>query len=192
MTTTYRLSTAGRRTALLLVVGALSIWLFAIWSLGSTLGLSFNPLRFWSELRASIEAGLGIGKIVPALLMVVLIVATPLLLWNIVSEYACRYIVGPDGLRFESLGVALTYPWAGIRAIHRDDDDADDPLDEVVLDDDYTTQIKNPLLRFLHGQAFGRRRLPIYGGIERREELLAEIRSRAGSLGGLVGDEATA
>lgn len=180
MTTTYRLSPAGRRTALLLMLGALAIWIFAIWSFGNTLGISYNPLTVAGELRASIDAGLTVGKLVPALLMLVLIVATPLLVWNILEEYAASYTVSPEGLRFESLGVRLTYPWTGMQAISRSDDDADEPLDEVLLDADYTGQIKNPLLRFLHGQAYGRRRLPIYGGLAHRDELLAEIRSRAG------------
>jgi 4-amino-4-deoxy-L-arabinose transferase-like glycosyltransferase len=191
MTATYRLSPLGRRTALLLMFGALAIWLFAIWSFGDTLGVSYNPLRFWGELRASLEAGLGLGKIVPALLMLVLIVATPLLIWNILEEYGAAYTVTPEGLRFESLGVALTYPWAGMRAIERSDEDADEPLDEVLLDGDYTGQIKNPLLRFLHGQAYGRRRLPIYAGLERREELLTEIRNRAGLVAIELAESAT-
>jgi hypothetical protein len=180
MTTTYRLSPTGRRTALLLMFGALAIWIFAIWSFGDTLGVSYNPLTFWSELQASIAAGLGLGRLIPALLMLVLIVATPLLIWNILEEYGAAYTVAPDGLRFESLGVSLTYPWSGMQTIQRSDEDADEPLDEVLLDADYTGQISNPLLRFLHGQAYGRRRLPIYGGLERRDELLGEIRSRAG------------
>jgi 4-amino-4-deoxy-L-arabinose transferase-like glycosyltransferase len=180
MQKTYRLSPAGRRTALLLMLAALAIWLFAIWSFGNTLGISYNPLAFVGELRASLDAGLGLGKIVPALLMLVLIVATPLLIWNILEEYAASYTVSDDGLRFEALGVALTYPWAGMHAVRRSDADSDEPLDEVLLDSDYTKQVKNGLLRFLHGQAYGRKVLPIYSGLERRDELLAEIRLRAG------------
>jgi hypothetical protein len=135
-------------------------------------------------LRAALQGdngqGLSIGQIVPALLMLVLIVATPLVIWNILEEWAAGYTPTETGLRFTSLGVALIYPWAGIGAIRRVDDDSDEPMDELLLREDYTRQIRNPLLRFLHGQAYGRTKLPIYAGLQGRDELLAEIRQRAG------------
>ena len=177
---TYRLSSSGRRTALILLVGALIIWAFALWTFRSTLGISYNPLAFWGTLRQSVEQGLSISQIVPALLMLVLIVATPLVIWNILEEWAAAYTPTESGLRFESLGVALTYPWPGIAAIRRLDADADEPADEVVLREDYTGQIRNPVLRFLHSQAYGRTKLPLYAGLEDREALLAEIRQRVG------------
>jgi hypothetical protein len=177
---TYRLSPSGRRTALILLVGALIIWAFALWTFRSTLGISYNPLRFWGSLRAAIQGdqgqGLSIAQIVPALLMLVLIVATPLVIWNIFEEWSAAYTLTDAGLRFASLGIDLTYPWAGIDAIRRVDDDSDEPLDELLLREDYTRQIRNPLLRFLHGQAYGRKKLPLYAGLEDRDELLAEIR----------------
>lgn len=181
---TYRISSSGRRTAIILLVGALIIWAFAIWTFRSTLGLSFNPIEFWGNLRAAIEGtngqGLSISQIVPALLMLVLIVATPLVVWNILEEWAAAYTPAEEGLRFSSLGIALTYPWAGIGAIRRVDEDADEPIDELVLNEDFTRQIRNPLLRFLHAQAYGRTRLPLYAGLEDREELLDEIRRHVG------------
>jgi hypothetical protein len=180
---TYRLSPSGRRTALILLVGALIIWAFALWTFRRTLGISYNPLLFWSSLRAAIQGqsgqGLSIGQIVPALLMLVLIVATPLVIWNILEEWAAAYTPTDAGLRFASLGVDLTYPWVGIGAIRRVDDDADEPMDELLLREDYTRQIRNPLLRFLHGQAYGRTKLPLYAGLQDRDELLNEIRQRA-------------
>jgi len=181
---TYRLSSAGRRTALILLIGALIIWAFALWTFRSTLGISYNPLQFWASLRAAIQSdngqGLSIGQIVPALLMLVLIVATPLVIWNILEEWAAAYTPTEDGLRFVSLGVDLIYPWAGIDSVRRVDDDADEPLDELLLREDYTRQIRNPLLRFLHGHAYGRKKLPLYAGLQDRDELLDEIRRRAG------------
>jgi hypothetical protein len=177
---TYRLSPAGRRTAIILLVGALIIWAFALWTFRSTLGISYNPLAFWSSLRASVDAGLSVGQIVPALLMLVLIVATPLVIWNVLEEWAAAYTPTEEGLRFSSIGVALTYPWSGIAAVRAVDSDSDEPMDELLLSDDFTGQIKNPLLRFLHAQAYGRTRLPIYAGLEQRDELLSEIQQRAG------------
>ena len=177
---TYRLSSSGRRTALILLIGALIIWAFALWTFRSTLGISYNPLAFWGTLRQSVEQGLSVSQIVPALLMLVLIVATPLVIWNILEEWAAAYTPSESGLRFESLGVALTYPWPGIAALRRVDADADEPIDEVILREDYTGQIRNPVLRFLHRQAYGRTKLPLYAGLEDREALLDEIRQRAG------------
>lgn len=173
---TYRLSPAGRRLALALLAGALFIWLFALWSFSSTLRISYNPLAFWSTLQAAIAAGLGVGQVVPALLMLALIVATPLLIWNLLAEWAAGYTPTSEGLHFESLGVALILPWAAVRDLRPADDHADEPLDELLLTSDHTAQIANPLVRALHRQAFGRSRLLIYPGVEQRDELIAEIR----------------
>lgn len=176
---TYRLSTVGRRTTIILLIGALAIWGFALWSFSSTLGISYHPSFFWSTLTKSIDEGLTISQIIPALLMLVLIVATPLLVWNLLEEWAATYTPTESGLRFESLGICVVYPWQAIQRVQRVDDDSDDPIDELHLTDDYTNQIRNPFLRFLHAQAYGRQRLPIYAGLENRDELLTEIRHRA-------------
>ena len=176
---TYRISSSGRRTALILLVGALIIWIFALWTFGSTLGISYNPVAFWGTLRASIEQGLSISQLVPALLMLVLIVATPLVIWNICEELAAAYTPTEDGLHFTALGVKLILPWAGISAIRRVDEDSDEPMDELILREDYTSQIRNPLLRFLHAQAYGRTKLPIYAGVADRDDLLAVIHQQA-------------
>lgn len=177
---TYRLSASGRRTSLILMIGALAVWAFALWTFRSTLGISYNPVEFWGTLRQSVEQGLSISQIVPALLMLMLIVATPLVIWNILEEWAAVYTAADDGLRFESLGVALTYPWPAIAGLRRVDEDSDEPVDELMLNQDLTPQVRNPVLRFLHRQAYGRARLPIYAGLENRDDLLAEISQRAG------------
>ncbi|NJK79933.1 MAG: hypothetical protein HC893_02130 [Chloroflexaceae bacterium] len=177
---TYQLSATGRRMALVLLLAALAIWAFALWSFRSTLSLDYNPLNLWPSLQASIAAGLTVSQIVPALLMLVLIVATPLVIWNLLEEWAASYTPTEEGLRFSSLGVDLVYPWVGIQAIRRVDDDSNDPMDELILAEDYTGQITNPLLRFLHGQAYGRRTLPLYAGLADRDELLETIRQYTG------------
>jgi hypothetical protein len=174
---TYRLSAAGRRLTIILLIAALLIWIFAVWSFASTLRISYNPVELWPSLQQSLAAGLGVGQVVPALLMLGLIVATPLLIWSLLEEWAAAYTPTPDGLRFESLlGLSLLHPWAAITAVRRADDDADEPLDELLLAEDHSAQIAQPVLRFLHRQAFGGTRLPIYAGLEDRDELLAEVR----------------
>lgn len=176
---TYRLSSAGRRTAIVLLLGALIIWAFALWTFQTTLGtVEGQSLGFFAAVSQNLRDGLRISQIVPALLMLVLIVATPLVIWNILEEWAATYTATEDGLRFSSLGVSLTYPWSGMVGLRREDDDVDEPLDEVLLNEDYTRQIRNPLLRFLHGQSYGRTKLPIYAGLENRDDLLAEIAAR--------------
>ena len=107
---TYRLSPAGRRPTLVLLVAALLIWAFAIWSFASTLRISYNPLQLWPSLQQSLADGLGVGQVVPALLMLALIVAKPFLIWNLIEEWAAVYTPTPEGLRVESLGIRVTNP----------------------------------------------------------------------------------
>lgn len=171
---TYRLSPAGKRQTLVLLVAALLIWAFAVWSFASTLRISYNPLQLWPSLQQSLAAGLGLGQVVPALLMLVLIIATPLLIWSLLEELSAAYTPAPDGLRFESLGVRLIYPWASIGGLRRPDD-GDEPLDELLVAGDPAARIANPIVRFLHRQGVGQGRLPIYPGVEARDELIAEI-----------------
>jgi hypothetical protein len=161
----YRLSSAGRRTAIMLLVGALLVWAFAIWSLISSLQVNLAQIQ-----------SLNLGQVLPALLMVVLVVATPFLLWNLLEEWSATYATSDDGLRFESLGVTINVPWSAIVGLHPADDDGDEPLDEIMLRQDVGAQIVNPILRFLHRQAYGARHLPVYAGLESRAELLNEIR----------------
>jgi hypothetical protein len=179
---TYRLSPVGRRTSLVLLVGALLIWAFALWSFASTLKLSYNPAQLWPTLQASLSSGLGVGQVVPALLMLALIVATPLLIWNLLEEWSAAYTPDDDGLRFDSLGIMITCPWPTVAGLRSVDDDGDEPLDEILLRQDATTQITNPLLRFLHRQAYGRRSLPVYAGLEDRADLLSVIRHHTASI----------
>ncbi|MDZ4720822.1 MAG: hypothetical protein SH847_20385 [Roseiflexaceae bacterium] len=163
--TTYRLSPSGRRTTIVLLIGALIIWAFAIWTLRSTL--------------ATDAPSPTIGQIIPALLMIVLIIATPLVVWNLLEEWSAAYTPADDGLRFTALGIDLIYPWAGIARLRAVDDDTDEPMHELLFNADYTSSIRNPLLRFLHAQAYGRTKLPIYAGLAERDALIAEIHRQA-------------
>lgn len=177
---TYQLSALGRRNVVLLMIGAALIWVFAVWVFQSTLAISMNPSTMLDALQATLSEGLTVDRTVPALFMIVLMVAAPLTMWNIAMEWGVRYTPLADGLRYESSGVSLMIPWTSIAEIRTIDADSDEPAHELRLKVDPTTQITNPLLRILHAQAYGRAVLPLYAGIEHREELIDEIRRRAG------------
>lgn len=179
--TTYRLSPSARRSAMALLIGALLIWVFALWTLRISIATSSDPSTgLLQALRENLDRGLSLGQMIPALLMVVLLAATPLVAWSILEELGAQYTPTDAGLRFTSFGIALTCPWSSVIGIRRRHDDADDPLDEVTLRDDPSIQIRNPLVRWLHRQACGAGRLPIYSGVENRDDLLREICTHAG------------
>lgn len=177
---TYRLSAAGRRLNLALLFGALLIWFFAFWSFSSTLGIQYSPAEFRPSVQAVFTAGLGVGRVVPALLMLALLIATPLLIWSLLVEGTAQYTLDGDGVRFTALGMTLHCPWRAIAALHAVDEDRDEPLDVVICTVDPTEQIANPILRALQRGVVGRNRLPIYAGLEAREQLITTIRDRAG------------
>ncbi len=178
---TYRLSPSARRSAIVLLIGALMVWVFALWTLRISIATGSDPSAgFVQALRENLERGMAIGQIIPALLMVVVLVAAPLVAWNILEELGAQYTLTDAGLRFTSFGVALTCPWSSVVGVRRRDDDTDEPLDEVALSDDPSSQIRNPLVRWLHRQACGARRLIIYSGVEDRDDLVREIRTHAG------------
>lgn len=163
----YHLSPSGQRTTLVLLAGALVIWAFAIWTLRSS-------------LAALNTDGPTVSQVVPALLMVILIIATPLVIWNLLEEWSAQYTTSPDGLQFRSMGLVLTIPWDGISAVRLAEQDADEPVHELLLTQDISNQIGNPLVRFLHTQAYGSTKLPIFGGLADREQLLHEIQTHTG------------
>lgn len=175
----YQLSSVGRRNTLLLMIGAGLIWAFAVWTFQSTLNISYatdgitNAFGvLWSD------EGLSVNKAVPALFMLVLMIAAPLTMWNIAMEWVARYIPTNDGLRYESMMVNMLIPWNSISEIRAVDADSDEASYELRLKADPTTQISNPLWRMLHAQAYGRTVLPIHAGIDQRDDLIDEIRRR--------------
>lgn len=174
---TYRLTAAGRRTTIILMLGAILLWVFAFWTLPSTLGIRYLDLA--STLRAAIAGGLGPGRLIPAGILIMMLVAAPLLMWGLGEEWSTSYTVAEDGLTYRTVaGIALHYPWGAIRALRQDG--ADDTVADLIVQTDATGQIRNPILRWLHRQAIGARRVPIYADVESRDELVAEILQRSG------------
>lgn len=182
---TYRLSQAGRRMAYLLLAGAVVVWVFALWTLKNTLKIGFRPQNLWPSLRALGRRIVGspgaqpltAEEIIPSVVMVVLLVVVPLLIWNIIEELRSSISAGTKGLTFRSLGIELFYPWEEVSVLRPVDEEGEEPLDELVMRTSRLSEIRNPLVRFFHWQAYGRNKLPLYGGLEERDDLIARIRS---------------
>ncbi len=181
---TYRLGRAGRRMAYLLLAGAVLIWVFALWTLKNTLKLGFRPENLGPSLRLLGQRLVGAEgttpltpeETIPAVVMLVLLLVIPLLIWNIVEELRSTIAVRPEGIVFRSLGLELACPWSDVADLRPVDEESDEPLDELVLRTSHLGQIRNPLVRFLHWQAYGRYKLPLYGGLEEREDLIDRVR----------------
>ncbi len=176
----YQLSSDGRRNAWLLLVGAALILMFSIWTFQSTLGISYVPGDIGASLGTMWSEGLTVNRTVPALFMLVLMIAAPLTMWNISMELICRYELTEDGLRYQAVGVDISIPWDGIAEIRTVDADSDEPSDELVLTNAPTSQISNPVFRLLFRQSYGAKVLPVYPGVQERAELMTEIRRRSG------------
>lgn len=180
---TYRLDRTGRRTALLLTLGAASVWVFALWKLPDVLSSGTLRVRYLDpgSWVGAVSQGLAVTQIVPALLLLVLIIATPLLLWNLIEEWFTTYTVRDDGLVYDTIqGISVVYDWNTIRSLRPVDPEANDPLYELIVDGNGVCQINNPVLRWLHSQAWSRGRIPIYAHVTDRDELLDQIVTRAG------------
>ncbi len=173
MSQCYRLSPVGRRDNLLMIIVAMILWIFAVWSIASTLRLRLHPAVFWSDLQRVFTQPPTIEQAVPALLMLVLIVATPLMIWNLIAEWDATFRLTNEGLEYQTLGFRLCYHWHNILAI-QPQSTADEAV-AIVCRYDPVDALKNPLRRWLHQQMHGRQRLLIGPGIERRAELLQAI-----------------
>lgn len=203
---TFAMSRDGRRQAIVLLLGVVSIWVFALWTLVTTL-----------------DGGLDGAEWVTAALMLAVLLVAPLVGWTLLEELNARYTVSPGGLTYGTVGgIALTFPWKDIQGAKPKDapgrlarfflgDDApalaDTPAAEpgdpgastgaatpvdtgaddesdgeprtvlLGLSTSPSAQIANPLVRFLHKQAHGDA-LPVYGGLDNQQALLDEIASR--------------
>jgi len=175
----YRLSGSARAAAGALALALLAVCGLAIWKLPAVLGAS------WADLPASLGAAWAVGwsaaQIVPALLMVAVIVAAPLLAYNLVEEASASYTVRDDGLLFGVLpGVTVLYPWSAVRGLGPVDPEESEPAYELRVDSRSMRQLRSPLLRWLHQQAWGRSRVPIYAHVAGRDALIDEIAERIG------------
>jgi hypothetical protein len=77
-------------------------------------------------------------------------------------------------------GISVLYPWNEIKGLRQVDPEADESVHELIVDQSGICQINSRVLRWLHRQAFGRSRVPIYAHVVSRDELLQEIVTRAG------------
>ncbi|HYO49142.1 MAG TPA: hypothetical protein VEW94_04755 [Chloroflexia bacterium] len=192
---TYSMSREGRRQALVLFVGAVSIWVFALWT-------------FVTILENGIT---GVEWVSSALMLGILLVA-PMVGWALLEEAYSRVTTSDGGIRYRTLaGIDLMYSWeeiAGfkskgsrgrvarfflgdeghaksgerVRDVEADSDietasEAEPETRLLEVRQDRTGQIANPLVRFLHRQAHGAH-IPIFGGLENHSALTGEITSR--------------
>lgn len=173
---TYRLSREGRQTTLILMLTAILLGGFALYTLQSTLG--FRYLDFGPSVAAMLGRGLGPGELIPSGILLIMIISAPFLLWSLWEEWSTEYTVSPDGLRYSTVrGISLQYPWTAIRAVRRGEDN--EAITEVVVDP-RAASIRNPVLRWLHRQALGDTVVPIYAGVAERDALVAQIVEHAG------------
>lgn len=197
----YRMSRDGKRQGIILLLGVLSLEVFAVWSLVTIL-----------------DRGLEGAEWVSALLMVAIALVAPPVAWTLLEELNSRYVVTAEGLRYNSIGgIDLLYPWgelAGFKTEQRrgrvarfflgdeegtdnetnagattpggtneeeEESEAEPQALALHVRESYRSQVEsqlgNPLLRFLHTQAHGNT-IPLHGGIENRDELVSQIVSR--------------
>ncbi len=184
---TYRLTSTGRRTTLILMIATVLIGGFALYTLQSTLG--FRYLDFGPSVAAMLERGLGPGELIPGGILLMMIIAAPLLLWSLWEEWSTTYGVSAEGLTYKTVrGIALHYPWSAVRTVRRRDEG--EAIVEVVVAPG-SAHIPHPLLRWLHHQAFGANIVPIYPGVEARDELIGQIVERAGLNNAISASETT-
>lgn len=146
------------------IVGALIIWAMAFWSLRDTLGAMASEGWFAGP------QGLGISQLAPALLMLGAVVAVPVVLWGTLAEYDARLSLAEDGLCYQSMGIAHTFPWADMREVARSAQ-----RDTIVLRRDTTADIASPAVRLLLRLALGKGRLPLPRELEGHERLVDAI-----------------
>ncbi|HST05693.1 MAG TPA: hypothetical protein VLQ48_13285 [Chloroflexia bacterium] len=194
---TYPMSREGRRQAIVLLLGVVSIAIFALWSLINIL-----------------QDGVSDVEWVTGAFMLAILLVLPLVAWTLLEEVNAVVTADEDNLTYRTLGgVALQYKWPDIKGLKtkqgrgrlarfflgndadvheapaspapNTDDDAEQSTEEpgtLLLDvaADPALQIKNPIVRFLHKQAYGDT-LPLHGGLTGRSLLVKTINQHTGS-----------
>ncbi len=173
---TYRLTRQGRLLTLSLIAAVLLLWVFALLSLPGVVGLDIRDLR--ASFPSAMGDGLGVGEVIPAAILGAMLVAAPVVLAALIEEWSARYSITDDALLYRTLpGIALRAPWQAIRELRLTE--SEEPVADVMVPPETLGAIRNPLLRTLHRWAIGDQRIPIYAGVEQRDELLAEIARRS-------------
>src|SRR5688572_3762283 len=164
----YVLSREGKRTAVILLLGVATIWIFALWSLITIMDDGITGVEW-----------------VSALLMLGILLVAPLVAWTLLEEINSRISVSDAGLRYRSLGgIDLAYGWddlAGFQQTERRgrlarfflgdkeeqpavnteadvvaDEELEGPNTELlIVRDGRVPRIGNPVVGFLHRQAHG-------------------------------------
>lgn len=94
----YHLSAAGRRTALILVLGVAAVWVFAAWTL----------------VTQALD-GLSGPEWVTALLMLGILVVAPVVGWTLLEERSTVITADAHGLAYRSItGIHLAYAWSEV------------------------------------------------------------------------------
>lgn len=97
----YRLSPAGRRTALILLLGVAAIWVFALWT-----------------LVTQAQDGLSGPEWVTAILMLGILVVAPVVGWTLLEERTTTITTDARGLTYRSVGgIHLAYTWPEITGL---------------------------------------------------------------------------
>ena len=97
----YRLSAAGRRTALILLLGVAAVWVFAAWTL----------------VTQALD-GLSGPEWVTALLMLGILVVAPVVGWTLLEERSATITADAHGLTYRSItGIHLAYAWPEITGL---------------------------------------------------------------------------
>lgn len=92
---TYPMSREGRRQAIVLLLGVISIWIFALWSLTTILQDGVSGVE-WVSL----------------LLMIGMLVVAPVVAWTLLEEANTRIITDSKGMRYQTIsGIILSYSW---------------------------------------------------------------------------------
>jgi hypothetical protein len=97
----YRLSAAGRRTALILLLGVAAVWVFAAWSL----------------VTQALD-GLSGPEWVTAVLMLGILLVAPVVGWTLLEERNATITTDTQGLTYRSInGIHLAYTWPEITGL---------------------------------------------------------------------------